>query len=86
MGPSFTESTPHVSLSYRRVSVSGEVRENCGWLRRLKSGESEDELDELEGVGEGNRMTQASGSIATLRGISSISSSTGAGGVRPVGW
>jgi hypothetical protein len=48
------------------------------------SGESDDEeLEELDGVGDGSRMTHASGS---RRGISSTSSSAGsAGGVNPVG-
>lgn len=51
------------------------------------AGESGEELDELEGVGDGSRMTQASGSESALRGTSSISSSAGsAGGVSPVGW
>lgn len=50
-------------------------------------GESGEELDELEDVGEGSRMTQASGSVLALRGISSMSSSApSAGGVSPVGW
>ena len=51
-----------------------------------RAGESDEELDELDGVGDGSRMTQASGSMLELRGTSSTSSSVGsAGGVNPVG-
>jgi hypothetical protein len=87
VGPSLTDSTPHVSLSYRRVRCSGEARENCGCTKIGKSGDSDEEVDELEGVGDGSRMTQASESGLALRGISSTSSSArSAGGVNPVGW
>lgn len=76
-----------MSLSYRRVRFSGEARENCGCTNIGRSGEFDVELDEAEDVGDGSRMTQASGSRLRLRCISSMSSSAGgsAGGVRPVG-
>jgi hypothetical protein len=77
---------PHVSLSYRRVRCSDEARENCGCTSIGISGEFDEEVDEADDVGDGSRMTQASGSRFTLRGISSTSSSVGsAGGVKPVG-
>jgi hypothetical protein len=86
VGPSLTESTPHVSLSYRRVRFSGEARENCGCTIIGRSGEFDEEVDEAGDLGDGSRMTQASGSTLGTRVTSSTSSSAGsAGGVNPVG-
>jgi hypothetical protein len=63
------------------------VRDNCTWAGILKSGEFEEDPEELDGEGDGNRVTKFARYPLLSRTSSSIpSSSIEAGGVRPVGW
>src|SRR5689334_17761455 len=85
---------PQVSRSNRRVSSSGEVIENWGCTKKGKL-DSEDELDEFEGVGDGIRMIHDDFSERKFLGISSMSPSimsssiprsiVDSGGVKPEG-